>query len=583
MKALIILCLFLFSCAHQSGKSAEEVKFYKILDLHWAKVMEMHPEFATWTNYKDGLYNDRWGDYSLAGIDKSTELLKSNLSDIKEIDKEELSEKAKLDYELYLESLEHKVRGVQFPSELMPIDQLSGFHINIPQLLSRMPKRSLKDYENILARFEKVPERIEMSIDLLKEGLKKGVTPPQITLREVPNQFDALFVQDIDKNPMTKAFTQFPHSLSESEKKKLRGQAKKYLKEAIVHFKKAKSFVENEYIPNCRKTIAISDLPNGRAWYGHEIKGYITTDQTAEEIHEIGLAEVDRIKKKMDQVIRKLKYKGSFKSFLEFLRTDSQFFFKKKEDLLMTYRDIAKRADYKLFEVFKVLPRTPYGVEPTPEYMEKSAPTAYYYGGSTSAGRAGTFYANTYDLKSRPKWEMVALTLHEAVPGHHLQVSLNEELGEVPHFRKYAHYTAFIEGWGLYAESLGEEMGMYEDLYDKFGQLTYEMWRAIRLVVDTGMHAKGWSRDQAIAYFKKYAAKTEHDITVEIDRYIIWPGQALSYKVGELKIKELRKRASEKLGEKFDLREFHNQVLKNGALPLSILEANINKWVKETI
>ncbi len=582
MKAIILLCIFLMSCSHFSQSGADS-KFYSLLDAHWSQLMEDHPEAGTWSNYKDGLYNDRWSDNTLASIELFQVKTKKKLEEVKEIDRSDLSDKAKLDYDLYTKSLEHRIAGFIFPGEFKRIDQLGGFHLRVPGMLSRMPKRTLKDYENILSRLNKVPSLISNEIILLKKGLELGVTPAYVTLRDVSNQFDSILVKDVNKNPMTKAFTQFPKTFSEVQKKELVKKAQEELKKAIHSFAQAKKYVVEEYIPHCRKSIAITSLPNGVEWYQHEIKGHITTDQTAEEIHEIGLSEVSRIKKEMNGIISKLKYKGSFKSFLRYLRTDPKFFFTKKEDLLMTYRDIAKRADYKLYEVFNTLPVTPYGVEPTPAYMEKSAPTAYYYGGSHSAGRPGTYYANTYDLKSRPKWEMVALTLHEAVPGHHHQIAISDELGELPEFRKNAHYTAFIEGWGLYAESLGEEMGMYENPYDKFGQLSYEMWRAIRLVIDTGMHAKGWSRAQAINFFKENSPKSIHDITVEVDRYITWPGQALSYKIGELKFKELRKRASNKLGAKFDLREYHNQALKNGALPLSVLESNIDQWLESQI
>lgn len=582
--AMMLATLLLFvSCTNMSGKnkqSSEEKKFYKLLDEHWAKVMKMHPEFGTWTNFKNGLYDGKWSDYSLEGIKKSNQSTRDSLKDILEVRREELSAKAQLDYDLYRNSLEHRISGFQFPGEFLVIDQLGGFHLDIPQLLSRMPTRVKKDYDNILERFEKVPDVIEQKLALLRMGLEKGITPPKVTLRDIPNQFDSILVRDLKKNPMTKAFTKFPASFSEEDKSEYKKRAKIYLEKSIKAFEKAKKYVADIYIPNCRESIALADLPNGDKWYQYEVKGYITTDQSADEIHEIGLREVKRIKKEMEKVIKKLNFKGSFSDFLKDLRTNPKFFFKNKKDLLVRYRDIAKRADFKLFEVFKVLPRTPYGVEPTPAYMEKSAPTAYYYEGSTSAGRPGTFFANTYDLKSRPMWEMVALTLHEAVPGHHLQISINEELGDVPEFRKRAHYTGFVEGWGLYAESLGEEMGMYDDLYDKFGQLTYEMWRAIRLVVDTGMHSKKWSRKKAIEFFKSHAPKTEHDIVVEVDRYIIWPGQALAYKIGELKFKELRQRAKEKLGDKFDLRDYHTQALKHGALPLNILEKKIDDWIE---
>jgi len=341
------------------------------------------------------------------------------------------------------------------------------------------------------------------------------------------------------------------------------------------------AFMENEYIPAARKTIAMGDLPNGKAWYAYNVKQSTTTDLTPEQIHEIGLSEVKRIRSEMDEIIKSVDFEGTFEEFLDFLRTDPQFYHETKEDLLREYRDIAKRADPELMKLFGRLPRTPYGVIPIPSYAEKSQTTAYYQRGSVEAGRPGNFFANTYALETRPRWEMEALTLHEAVPGHHLQLALQDELEEMPWFRRVGGYTGFIEGWGLYSESLGVEMGFYKDPYSKFGQLTYEMWRAIRLVVDTGMHQLGWTRQQAIDYFMKNAGKQEHDVIVEVDRYIVWPGQALAYKIGELKIKELRAYATNALGDDFDIRAFHDEVLGKGALPLSVLDANIRAWVKE--
>jgi uncharacterized protein (DUF885 family) len=298
-----------------------------------------------------------------------------------------------------------------------------------------------------------------------------------------------------------------------------------------------------------------------------------------QEIHDIGLREVKRIRAEMNVIIKSTGFEGSFEEFLHFLRTDPQFYHTSAADLMREYRDIAKRADPELTRVFGHLPRTPYGVIEVPSYAEQSTTTAYYQRGSLKAGRPGYYFANTYALETRPRWEMEALTLHEAVPGHHLQISIQQELENVPWFRQNPSYTAFSEGWGLYAESLGEEMGFYKDPYSKFGQLTYEMWRAIRLVVDTGMHYLGWSRQQAIDYFKANAGKSEHDIVVEIDRYIVWPGQALAYKIGELKIKELRAYAEEKLGDEFDIRAFHDEVLGRGAVPLKVLDTNIRVWV----
>jgi uncharacterized protein (DUF885 family) len=300
---------------------------------------------------------------------------------------------------------------------------------------------------------------------------------------------------------------------------------------------------------------------------------------TPQEIHALGLKQVEAIHAEMEKVMRETGFKGSFADFIEELRTSRKYFYHDRESLLAAYRDIAKRADPELAHLFGKLPRLPYGVIPVPAYSEKDQTTAYYQGGSPDAGRPGNFYANLYEPDTRPKWEMEALTLHEAVPGHHLQISLAQEQGDLPDFRKHGGYTAFVEGWGLYSETLGYDMGFYKDPYSHFGALTYQMWRAVRLVVDTGIHSMGWTRQQAIDYFKKNSAKPEHDITVEIDRYIVWPGQALAYKIGQLKLQELRDRAKAQLGDSFDIRFFHDAVLENGALPLDVLDAHMNEWI----
>ena len=391
----------------------------------------------------------------------------------------------------------------------------------------------------------------------------------------------ALIVDEPLKSPMLKAFDKFPDSVSEEDRERLVSEATRiYTEEIKPVLAELHAFLVDEYVPGCRDSIAASVLPDGEAWYAYNVKQRTTTDLTPQEIHQIGVSEVARIRGLMDGIIDEVGFEGSFSEFTEFLRTDPQFFFTEAEDLLAAYRDIAKRADIKLVEQFGHLPRLPYGVVPIPDYMAKSQTTAYYSPGSLKAGRAGKYYANTYALDTRPKWEMEALTLHEAMPGHHLQIAIAQELEDLPRFRRFGGYTAFSEGWGLYAESLGEDMGFYQDPYSKFGQLTYEIWRAVRLVVDTGMHSMGWSRQRAIDFFVDNSAKSEHDIVVEIDRYIVWPGQALAYKIGELKIKELRAYATEQLGEKFDVRAFHDQVLGNGALPLSVLDQHIREWVE---
>ena len=370
--------------------------------------------------------------------------------------------------------------------------------------------------------------------------------------------------------------------MTEEDKDRIVKQAESIVEtEVYPAFEKLYDFLVEEYIPNSNESIALSDNPDGKEWYKHRARQFTTTQLQPKEIHDLGLNEVARIKAEMDDVIVKSGFEGSFDEFTNFLRTDPQFYAKTEEELLSGYRDIAKKADPELPKLFGKLPRMPYGIIEIPSYAAKSQTTAYYRGGSQKDGRAGYFYANTYALNTRPKWEMEALTLHEAMPGHHLQISLAKELPETHPLIQNLSYTGFVEGWGLYAESLGTEMGFYKDPYSKFGQLTYEMWRAVRLVVDTGMHYFGWSRDEAINYFAANTPKSLHDIEVEIDRYISWPGQALAYKIGELKFKDLRRRATETLGDKFDIREFHDELHKKGALPLDILDEQMNNWLDQ--
>jgi uncharacterized protein (DUF885 family) len=562
------------------GQGSESERLKKLFDLVWDYSMHASPEFATYTGYP-GL-NDRWSDASPESIAFGRQLTHKMLQALDSIDRGKLKPAEQVNYDLAHRRVERQIEGEPFHGEYMPVNQLGGVQQGIPQLLSVTPVRTVKDYEDLIARLRGVPTVIDQTIALMNEGLKEGITPPRVTLRDVPGQVQSLLVDDPMKSPLLRAFQKFPDTVPEADRERLKGAAvQAFNEQAVPAFRKLQGYLTNTYLPAARESIATGDLPNGKAWYGYLARSYTTTNLTPEQIHQIGLSEVKRIRGEMDALIASTGFKGSFEEFTRFLRTDPRFFYDKPEDLLTGYRDIAKRIDPELIKLFGKLPRLPYGVIAVPAYAEKSQTTAYYEDGSLAAGRPGYFNANTYDLKSRPKWEMEALTAHEAVPGHHLQLSLAKELEGVPEWRKYDDYTAFIEGWGLYAESLGTEIGLYKDPYSKFGQLTYEIWRAIRLVVDTGMHVKGWSRQQAIDYFKANSAKTEHDIEVEIDRYIVSPGQALAYKLGELKIKELRAYASKELGDRFDVRAFHDHVLGNGSLPLDVLEKNVRAWVAE--
>ena len=564
---------------------AEEVKkFRAFLDEDWKRALVDQPEAATWLGFPG--QNRRWRDNSPQGIELRKKHLRDSIAMLKTIRREELPEVEKLNYDLYARFLADIEEGTQYGDDagggslLMPLNQRDGIQQSAAEILALMPHETVADYEDMLARLEALPVAVEQTLALLQDGLKRGYTPPKITLRDVPKQVADLIPSEPMASALLEPFTAFPAGFPESDRARLTDRAKSVYASAVVPaFQKLHAYLAATYIPACRESIAVSALPNGAANYAFCVRLETTTSLTPQQIHEIGLAEVKRIHAEMEKVIAATAFKGSFHEFTEFLRTDPRFFYDKPDDLVNGYRLIVKKIDPELASLFGKLPRLPYGVTPIPEFKAPSQTTAYYQSGAPNVGRPGWYFVNTYKLDARPKWEMEALSLHESVPGHHLQISLAQELEGVPEFRRHAGYTAFVEGWALYAESLGEEIGMYKDPYSKFGQLSYEMWRAVRLVVDTGMHSMGWTRQQAIDYFRENTGKTDQDVISEIDRYIVWPGQALAYKIGQLKIRELRKEAESRLGAKFDERKFHDAVLENGALPLSVLEARMKLWL----
>jgi uncharacterized protein (DUF885 family) len=566
-------------CARLAKEQGADVqRLHQLFKLDWEHTMHDSPEFATMVGYPG--QNGRWSDLSLGAIERGKRELQGPMRVIESIDRSKLGANDQLNYDLFRKNQQNAIEGARFKSELMPINQMGGVQQEVARVLDLAPRARAKDYEDLLTRLNSVPKLIEQTIVLLQKGLEAGLTPPRITLRDVPQQIKNQMIEEPSQNALLKPFREFPREIPEAEHGRLRNRAETALREQVIPaFGKLLEFFERSYLPKARESIAMSDLPDGKEWYAYNVRTATTTALTPREIHELGSAEVKRIRQEMDTLIKQIGFKGNFADFCKYLRTDPKFFYSDADNLVRAYRDIAKRADPELAHLFGKIPRLPYGVKEVPAYAEKSQTTAYYESGSPQAGRPGWYMVNTYALNTRPKWEMEALSLHEAVPGHHFQIALAQEMEEAPEFRKHGGYTAFVEGWGLYAESLGPEMGFYTDPYMKFGQLTYEMWRAVRLVVDTGMHSMGWSRQQAIDYFMANASKTAHDITVEVDRYIVWPGQALAYKIGELKLKELRAFATRALGDKFDIRQFHDQVLDNGALPLDILEKRIRQWV----
>lgn len=580
--AIFVLLFFTASIALAQlvGSSDAARRLNALFEEDWQWSLRQYPETATYLGVN--LYNNLLTDFSFEAIERRKAHEREMLDRIQKIDRARLSGQDVISYDLFVQDKKLNVEGQQFPTEMMPINQMEGVQISFAQLAGASPFRNLKDYENYLARLAAFPSHIDQVIALMKRGIEMKWVHAAVPLRSLASQIEGQITDDPERSPFHVPFAQLPQEVSEADRARLRAQGRKAISESVVPaLKKLSAFIKETYLPAARQDISAASLPNGKAYYDYYVRRTTTTNLTPAEIHEIGKKEVARIRKQMEAIIRTVGFKGSFQDFLNFLRTDPRFYYTKPEDLVLGYRDISKRADAKLPELFAELPRNQYGVREIPDYEAPAQTTAYYQQGAADASRPGYYWVNTYKLNTRPTYEMEALTLHEAVPGHHLQISRAQELKGLPEFRRNASYTAYVEGWALYAESLGPEMGFYTDPYSKFGQLTYEMWRACRLVVDTGMHAFGWSRQQAIDFMKENTAKTENDIVVEVDRYIVWPGQALAYKIGALKIKELRAKAKRELGERFDVRKFHNALLDDGPLPLGLLEKRVNDWVSD--
>jgi uncharacterized protein (DUF885 family) len=464
----------------------------------------------------------------------------------------------------------------------MPISRTGGFHLLFPDIFQVMPFDSPQDYANYISRLEAFKHYAHENVELMRLGLRTGYIPPNCTLIDLDKQFKAHIVDDPGKSVLYQPFTHFPAQIDAANRYKLSTAAQKAILNSIVPaYQELLEFLEREYLVAARESIATADLPNGIAFYTHRIYYYTSLHLTAQQVHQTGLDEVKRIRDEMEAVIKKTGWNGTTEGFLKFLRTDPRFYVTTPEALLEKTALVLKRMDGELPRLFKTLPRLPYGIREVPDYAAQGETAAYCSPGLGDGTRASMYYVNTYDLPSRPLYEIEALSLHEAVPGHHLQLALQAELSDLPMFRRYSGYQSFVEGWALYSERLGLEVGFYTDPYSDFGRLSYEMWRACRLVVDTGMHALGWSRQQAIDHLAENTSSTMLNIVNEVDRYIAWPGQALAYKIGELMIRRLRKRAEDKLGNRFDLREFHDVVLLSGAVPLEVLEQMVERWIAQ--
>ncbi|MBC7474866.1 MAG: DUF885 domain-containing protein, partial [Candidatus Sericytochromatia bacterium] len=517
-------------------QTTDDKRLDELFKREWNHDFEMSPEYATFMG--EHKYNDRLSDISFESTKKYNDYEKDLLQELKGFDQDSLSETNKINLKLFLFKLQNSLNSFEFQEYLMPLNQMYGVQTSFSRMVLMSPFVKESDYQNYLSRLNAFPNYIDQTISLLDEGIKTGFTIPKIAMADVPNQISRQLVDDYKKSTFYQPLNK--------EKLPIDDQLKNEIENAIQNklytsFEKLKKYLLDVYIPNCRDSLGMSELPKGKDFYNEKLSFFTTTKLTAEEIHDIGIKEVKRIFAEMMVLIKTLGF-TDYSKFLDHLRTNPDFYFKDEKDLLIHYRDFAKRIDKELPAFFKVLPRLTYGVEKIPDHQAPSCPTAYYMGSDMDMTRAGIFYANTYQLETRPKYEMEALTLHEAVPGHHLQISLALELSDLPDFRKSARFIGYIEGWALYTEKLGAEMGFYTDPYARFGQLSFEIWRACRLVVDTGLHVFNWTRDKSIEYLQYYTGKNKDACAVEVDRYIVMPGQATSYKIGELKILELRKK-----------------------------------------
>lgn len=574
VKTILAISL-LFVAAHASADAGSE--FNALLDEHWEWTMASYPVLAS--SLGDRRFNTQWSDNSLNAITQRNSQTRDFLRRAYAIERNALSIEDQLNYELFRRQLQDSVDEHKFKSYLLPFSHRGGIQ-NLDNITQQLRLETVGDFDDWLVRLSKVDDLIAETTQIAESGRKAGYMPAKILMQRVPDQLALQVVAYANESPFFNIFEDLPESLSAAERERLRGAATEVIENEILPaYKRLERYFNTRYLPATRDSVGLSALPSGAPWYEFLTRSFTTTRMTPDEIHRLGLEEVKRIRAQMQQVIEQVEFAGSFQDFLVFLRTDPQFYFDNPEDLYQAYLATSKRIDPELVKLFGKLPRMPYGVKPIPDAIAPDTTTAYYSRPAADGSRAGIYWVNLYRPEVRPKFEIEVLSVHEAMPGHHLQIALQQELGDMPNFRRYLGFTAFIEGWGLYSERLGYDLGLYEDPYSRFGQLTYDMWRAVRLVVDTGLHYKGWTRQQAIDFFKDNAAKAEHDIVNEIDRYIGNPGQALAYKIGQLKMLTLRERAERQLGDAFDIRAFHDEMLGAGALPLDLLEQRMDRWL----
>ena len=561
--------------------AASEI-LHALFDEHFEATLELNPVRATFIG--DDRYNDRIANsIGEEHIAKSLELDKTYLAKLLEIDRSELDYQDQLSYDIFRINREQSIEGDQFPGHLQPIQQfgsMMSFMVRLGSGASAHPFETVKDYEDWLSRIDDFVVWADQAVANMRDGMQAGIVRPRILMEKAVPQLASQIVDDVEESAFYKPILSMPEDFSDGDRERLTAAYQDAIANKIIPaYERMHNFVGDDYMSAARESVGLSALPNGEAWYAFLVKRRTTTDMTPEQIHQIGLAEVARIHEEMKSVMAEVGFEGDLHDFFDYVNNDDQFYFDEPEQLIQGYTDMTERFTEMSKDLFEVFPKTPFEVRRVEPFREQAASAGSYMSGNPDGSRPGVFYANAYNMRSRPIWGMEALFLHEAIPGHHFQIMIQQENEDLPDFRRYGGFTAYSEGWGLYAESLGKEMGALTDPYQYFGALNAELWRSIRLVVDTGIHAKGWTRQQVLDYMFANSAVVESRAVQEAERFMAIPGQALAYKIGQLKIREIRDKAEARLGEGFDVKAFHTEVLRDGAMPLSMLEAKIDRWV----
>jgi uncharacterized protein (DUF885 family) len=575
---LVPILLLTAGVTSASAQSASD-RLRTLFDQRWENSLRESPLLAT--SMGDRRFNDRLPEVGLAAERRRADSTRVFLARLRAIPRDSLTRAEQINRDIAERGMRESLESSELGGFLIPITNREGFHTGFPELHQRIPLRTTEDYRNYIARLAAFRQYTAGYIELMREGLRRGMTLPSVSLNGIEETISPHIVTDPTKSLLWKPFAEFPATVPAADRAALTASARAAITTGVAAgYQDFLGFVQKEYRPGARKTLGATQLPNGQAFYAQRVRSYTTLDDaTPESVHQTGLREVARIRAAMDSVMKAAGWTGDHKSFIHFLRTDPRFYAKTPIELLEKNAYFLKLMEGELPRLFRKLPRMSYGIKTIPEYTAPRTTTAYYGQPAGDGTRAGTYWINVYDLPSRPLYEIEALASHEAVPGHHLQIALQQEMTDVPIFRRFSGATAFVEGWALYSESLGKEVGFYKDPYSEFGRLSYDMWRACRLVIDTGIHSKGWTRQQAIDYLAENSALTLTNITNEVDRYIAWPGQAIAYKTGQMKIRELRTEAERELGAKFDVRAFHDVVLGSGSVPLTVLAENVRQWI----